>query len=66
MISETLWTVDEQGRNTYLSPPDESTTFLERQHAEGAEELRMHVEYETYRFPIDDFEVVFSWLNTVC
>ena len=25
----------------------------------------VQVEYETYRFPIDDFEVVFGWLNTV-
>ena len=64
MISET-WTADEQGRNPFLSPPDESTTFLEGLHAEGAEELRMQVEYQTYRFPIDNFGVVFSRLNTV-
>ncbi len=40
------WTVDKQGRSTFLFPPD-STTFLTGLLAQGAEELRMQVEYET-------------------
>ena len=65
VISET-WTVDKRGSNPFLYPPDDSTTFVEGLLAEGAEELRMQVEYETYRFPIDDFVVAFDWLTTVC
>ena len=65
VISET-WTVSKEGRNTFLSPPDDSTTFVEGLRAEGAEELRMQVEYETYRFPIDDSEVAYDWLDTAC
>ena len=65
VISET-WTANKEGRNTFLSPPNDSTTFVDGLTAEGAEELRMQVEYETYRFPIDDSEVAYDWLDTAC
>ena len=66
VISET-WTVSKEGRSTFLIPPDESkVSSLEGLGADGAEELRMKVEYETYRFPIDDYAVASSWLWASC
>lgn len=66
-VTSETWTADKQGDDTFLSPPADPTTstFL-LGFAEGVEELRMQVEYETYRFPIDDFAVAFTWLQTVC
>ena len=64
VFSET-WTVSEEGSSTFLIPPDESILGGELFSA-GLEELRMQVEFETYRFPIDDFWVADDWLSTAC
>ena len=69
VFSET-WAVREEGSNTFLIPPRMSDGFSTLGKGlladAGLEELRMQVEFETYRFPIDDFWVAIEWRNTAC
>ena len=60
------WAVSEEGTSTFLIPPDESSIYGRELLSAGLEELRMKVEFETYRFPIDDFRVAYDWLSTAC
>ena len=63
MISET-WT-RRAGEEPVPQPARRIHYVPGRTARRGNEGTRMQVEYQTYRFPIDNFGVVFSRLNTV-
>ena len=65
-VSES-WEVSEEGRSTFLYPPTGGeNNFYDQLVADNAEELRIRIEFDVYRFDVTNFTAARQWLNEQC